>query len=157
MRRHWEYFKYVIRHKWFVFLASIKIGSGIFRAIVHDMSKFLPSEWFPYARTFYTSDGQKRYLSSVEFCKAWLLHQHRNPHHWEYWLSKQSDGSVSPIQMPIKYVQEMVADWMGAGRAINGKWDVMSWYEKNSHKMILHPATKAAVKEILDDVRYPLC
>ena len=51
--RHLNYLKYVLRHKWFVLLASIRIGAPLWGAIIHDLSKFRPSEWIPYARCFY--------------------------------------------------------------------------------------------------------
>lgn len=86
MRRHWQYLKYVLRHKWFVFLAGLKLGVPILTLIVHDWDKFLPDEWFPYARTFYKPNGEKQYLESPEFAQAWMKHQHRNKHHWQYWL-----------------------------------------------------------------------
>ena len=52
----------------------------------HDWTKFRPSEWFRYAQTFYKPDGSKQYVESPEFAYAWMLHQHRNKHHWQYWL-----------------------------------------------------------------------
>jgi hypothetical protein len=46
-------------------------------------------------------------------------------------------------------VREMVADWMGAGRAL-GKPDTRAWYEANKDKMILHPATRRRVEMLLE-------
>jgi len=86
MRRHWAYLKAVCRHKWFVFLACLQFGVPLLSAIFHDWDKFLPDEWFPYARTFYKPNGEKQYVESVEFAHAWMLHQHRNKHHWQWWL-----------------------------------------------------------------------
>jgi hypothetical protein len=93
MKRHWEYLKYVVRHRWFVMLACFQHGL-IWRGLVHDLSKFLPSEWFPYARFFYEPNGTKKtrrdksgYYKPTDtgdsaFDFAWLLHQKRNRHHW---------------------------------------------------------------------------
>jgi hypothetical protein len=100
------------------------------------MSKFRPSEWFAYTKTFYDDKGQSQYKPDKNFDMAWLLHQHRNPHHWQYWLSKDNGENVV-CEMPPKYVMEMVSDWAGAGRAITGKWECSEWYEKNKHKIIL--------------------
>lgn len=58
-------------------------------------------------------------------------------------------GDVVAIQMPKKYALEMVADWMGAGRAISGRWECAEWYEKNKDKIILHHGTRAVVEYIL--------
>lgn len=148
MRRHWAYLKYVLKHKWFVFIASRMIGSSLWRALIHDLSKFRPSEWFAYANTFYGSDGSKLYNPTSEFDVAWLLHQHRNPHHWQYWILREDNpesGELKILEMPHKYTLEMVADWMGAGRAIMGRWECSDWYMKHKSKILLHPSTEALV------------
>jgi hypothetical protein len=149
MRRHIKYLSYVLRHKWFVLVASWRIGAPLCPAITHDLSKFRPSEWFPYARTFYKSDGSGQYVESPEFSKAWNAHQNRNPHHWQYWVLLMDDGGVQPLPMPKACMLEMVADWMGAGRAITGKWDVLEWYAKNKDRMQFHPITQVYVEQLL--------
>lgn len=75
-----------MRHKWFVFMACLQWGVPIWSAILHDWDKFLPDEWLPYARTFYKEDGSGQYVESEAFNLAWLKHQNRNKHHWQYWL-----------------------------------------------------------------------
>lgn len=89
MRRYWQYFKYVMRHKLFVFRAGRKLHVPLFTLVFHDWDKFLPDEWFPYARTFYKPNGEKQYDAGYEFAHAWMLHQHRNKHHWQYWLNAE--------------------------------------------------------------------
>lgn len=87
MRRHWAYLKYVLRHKWFVLVAGLRLGVPLWMLILHDWDKFLPDEWFPYARCFYKPDGTKQYDETQEFAHAWMLHQHRNKHHWQWWVT----------------------------------------------------------------------
>ena len=147
--RHFNYLKYVLRHKWFVLLASVRIGAPIWAAIIHDLSKFLPSEWMPYARTFYAPDGSKQYVESDSFARAWNDHQKRNKHHWQYWLITWDRGNTEPLPMPHRYILEMVADWMGAGRAITGQWEAKAWYEKNSKAIQLHSTTRMEVEKIV--------
>lgn len=151
-KRHWSYLKYVVRHKWFVFIASFRITviPPLWRMIVHDMSKFRPSEWFPYAETFYAPDGSKQYKPTEDFDIAWLHHQHRNPHHWQYWMLKQDNGKTKVIDMPREYIIEMVADWMGAGKAITGEWEVKEWYGNNKHKIVMSDKTKELVEWIIN-------
>ncbi len=86
MRRHWQYLKYVLRHKWFVLVAGLELKVPLWILILHDWDKFLPDEWFPYARCFYKPDGSKQYDPSPAFDWAWNLHQKRNKHHWQFWL-----------------------------------------------------------------------
>lgn len=85
-KRHWAYLKYILRHKYYVFVEGRKLHVPLYLLILHDWSKFLPSEWLPYARTFYKPDGTNQYDETVEFARAWMFHQHRNKHHWQYWL-----------------------------------------------------------------------
>lgn len=54
-----------------------------------------------------------------------------------------------PLPMPERYAREMVADWMGAGRAITGRWETPTWYAQNRHNMVLHPDTRAYVEQNL--------
>lgn len=160
MRAHLAYAKYVARHKWFVFRGGLKTRAPLWRLVIHDWSKLTPSEWRPYVRQFYNPDGSKRDARRAdggydlaeqpyEFQRAWLGHQRRNKHHWQAWVLLGDNGQRIPIEMPRRYVREMVADWIGAGRAIAGTWDPRPWYEKNAGLMVLHPATREAVATLL--------
>jgi hypothetical protein len=53
------------------------------------------------------------------------------------------------LPMPDRYRREMLADWRGAGRAINGYEDAAGWYAKNRDKMQLHPETRAWIEQQL--------
>jgi len=97
VKAHLLYLRYVARHKWFVFRECCKLGIPL-AGVIHDWSKFTPSEWFPYVRFFYGAKGEpiKRRDSTgyykptdtgdAAFDFAWLLHQKRNPHHWQWWV-----------------------------------------------------------------------
>jgi hypothetical protein len=148
--RHLAYGRYLLRHKWFVLLACRRTGAGLWRGLVHDLSKFLPSEWFAYAATFYAADGTSRYAPDEQFDAAWLHHQRRNRHHWQYWVLLQDGGREKPLPMPERFVREMVADWMGAGLA-QSKKDTRAWYLANRQNMRLHPLTEARAEQILFD------
>lgn len=160
--RHLRYARYLVRHKWFVFLAGIQLNVPYWRLVIHDWSKFLPCEWFPYANFFYGPKPDKsepddcRYWESVAmhrdpFDYAWLHHQHRNPHHWQHWVLREDNGDTKLLTMPDNFVREMVADWCGAGRAITGKWDVTSWYEKNAHQIQTSSKTTLRVLELISE------
>lgn len=147
MKKHWRYARYIARHKWFVLVAGLKTGAPLWRLLIHDWSKLMPVEWFAYAERFYgpTHPG-------MAFTRAWLHHQHRNPHHWQHWVLRRDDGVENAVPMPDKFVKEMVADWMGAGRVITGRWDVGTWYERNVSTIRLHSQTRAAVERLLAEV-----
>ena len=157
MKKYFKYLGYVLRHKWFVLLECIRLGI-IWRGIFHDLSKFLPSEFIPYARYFYGKKGKNisrgrdktGYYSAgstgkASFDYAWLLHQKRNPHHWQWWILPKDDGSTKTFPMPVNVIKEMLCDWRGAQRAQRSKWGVSEWYEKNKGKMKLDFLTEASV------------
>jgi hypothetical protein len=151
MKKHLQYLWYVTRHKWFVFIECLKLGVPIHLAILHDWQKFTPTEWSPYALSFYGPWGYKdrpQWLKD-DFDKAWLHHQHRGPHHWQYWILRNDDGNIVALEMPNRYRLEMLADWRGAGRAINGKDDTVSWYLKNRDRMYLHYNTQNLIEQSL--------
>jgi hypothetical protein len=160
MINHWNYFKYVARHKWFVFQAGLSLGVPIWQLLIHDWTKFLPSEWFPYVDFFFTKRGgkvgagTKGYIHSpgydTAFDIAWNHHQKLNPHHWQFWvlIRDSDDPKYLPLPMPEKYIREMVADWIGAGRA-QGTPDNMKWYAINKDKMILEENTRRRVEQLL--------
>jgi len=141
MRRHWQYLKYVLRHKWFVIVEGIKLGVPIHLLIFHDMSKFRFFEWFAYARTFHEPDGKSKYEPiGTGFDVAWLYHIHRNKHHWQYWILNWDKGNDECVPMPNRYLKEMLADWKGAAQAQGN--DVYRWYADNRDNIRLHPETR---------------
>ena len=150
IRRHLAYLRYVLRHKYYVWRGCQIVGGlSLWRAIVHDWDKFLPDEWFPYARTFYAPDGSKQYIESPEFAAAWNKHQKRNRHHWQWHLITWDRGDTEALPMPEIDVREMAADWIGAGWAITGNPDPLPWYGKNREKIKLHPASRELLEELL--------
>jgi len=157
--KYFKYLRYLIKHKWFVMIECFKVGL-YWRGIVHDMSKLFPSEFFPYVNFFYCKNptvdrnittGYKPYnTGDKEFDFAWLLHQKRNKHHWQWWVLPKDDGTIKVFEMPHKYRLEMLCDWNGAGKA-QGKGDnTKKWYKENKDKMKLHFKTR----EWLEDKIY---
>jgi hypothetical protein len=126
-----KYARYVVKHRWFVLRECVKLGIPL-RGLLHDLSKFHPDEWLPYARYFYGNDmGWNRRLAERAFNAAWLKHQHRNPHHHQHWRLRNDDGTTALIPMSDSFIREMLADWRGAGLAITGKEDITPWLEES--------------------------
>ena len=53
--------------------------------------------------------------------------------------------------MPDRYRREMLADWVGAGQAITGRIEALTWYRKNKNNMVLHDDTRS---ELERDMQY---
>ena len=160
MKKHFQYLKYLLRHKYFVFVAGLKVGAPIWRLIIHDWSKFLPTEWFAYVEAFYGDYGYKYKEENLigklkhskvmaDFDRAWLHHQHFNFHHFQSWILREDSGKVKTLPMPDHFALELVSDWAGAGKAITGKWEVKNWYFKNRDIIVLHDETRKRVEELL--------
>lgn len=177
MKRYLSYLKYVLRHKYFVAAECFKYGL-YWRGILHDMSKFHPAEFGPYARSFYDEGGKPRTVrdksgyydpltQNAEFARAWAHHAHRNDHHWQCWVvardRKETEffagGQLGldeyfeevgvVVPMTVDAIIEMICDWVGAGWAQKTS-GVHHWYEKNKGKLRLHPNTRAHVEALLD-------
>lgn len=119
-RRHWEYFKYVARHKFFVAQAGWQAQvswSAFILCLLHDMNKFHPTMWFPYARHFYNPDGTKTTTkgkdgfyndpkNDLAFDRAQLWHIQRSKHHPQYWvtvISARCDCTETPLHIQYQY------------------------------------------------------
>lgn len=151
-----KYIWLTVKHKVFVFRAGLRTKAPLWRLIIHDWSKFTPSEAPHYGRQFF---GDK---SDPEgFIKAWNHHQKTNPHHWEYWIPWSGHDKAGykggvPLPMPEPFLREMLADWMGACRAYEGfypesqgKWE---WLNNNWNKIQLNKESRVHMQLILDEV-----
>jgi hypothetical protein len=152
VNKHLRYASYLLRHKWHVFIASCRLGIP-WRGLTHDLSKFRPDEWVPYADYFYGgpypesgAEAQAQHTKTKgavqrDFDRAWLLHQKRNDHHWQWYVLHEDSGATKVLLMPEHARRELLADWRGAGIAITGKDNTAEWFKKNRQHMILHPQT----------------
>lgn len=122
--------KYILIHKYNVAIECIKMGL-YWHAITHDISKFLPGEFFAYAERFHGDNKNRRALD-----QAWVFHKNRNPHHWDFWVK----ANGTPIPMPEKYVKQLIADWHGMGRQ-KGFDSAIVYYNKARSRMVLHKET----------------
>lgn len=161
MWRYWNYLKYVLWHKYFVFVAGCRLGIP-WLALMHDNSKFGFAEFGPYARFFYESDGSKKQVRTPkgyykptdtgdpDFDAAWHHHFRNNKHHWQFWAvpDTQVDGGIKALEMPERYRKEMLADWIGAGLA-QGAPDTLGWYVENREKLVLGPQTRVWIEDQL--------
>lgn len=152
------YLKYVIKHKWYVLVECYKMGI-LFRGLIHDWSKLLPSELIPYTNYFYTPEGKSKHENgTIGYCKpedtgdkkfefSILLHIKRHDHHWQSWIIAKNAGTALTIfPMSDKARKEMLCDWIGAGKAQKTR-GVRFWWVRNKNKLCLHHETKKWIEE----------
>ncbi len=142
MRRHLQTLRYLLRHKWFVFIECRSLRVPLWIAVFHDWDKFLPSMWLPYARAHYAPNGTPCFAPSNAFNQAKMVHQHRNKHHWQFWVFINDCGEIECLPIPDVYRREMLADWRGAGKSL-GKPDLLGWYGACRETMLFHSETRA--------------
>lgn len=100
--------------------------------------------------------GKEKAARKAAYDRAWLKHIHRNDHHWQYWMLQQDDGRKVLLLPPAIAVDEMVADWLGAGSKINALPTLaevvaltIQWYMQNRETMQLRAPVRARVEETL--------
>lgn len=106
----------VLRHKFEVAKICFKFGL-YWQGIVHDMSKFSPTEFIPSVK-YYSGVRSPIEAEKEEkgYSMAWLHHKNKNKHHFWYWVDYNSKQVQTPVRIPLKYVYEMIADTVAAGK-----------------------------------------
>lgn len=121
--------------------------------INHDWSKRSQEEYDAYDMYFY---GNNRSFAVVqEFNKAWLHHIHNNPHHWQHWVlinDESGEGTIC-IEMPHKYVIEMICDWWSFSWNSGDLEEIFDWYDKHKKNIQMHDDTRKEVEFILKKIK----
>lgn len=117
--------------------------------VEHDASKSKPDEYEAYDAYFY--GGNRSYAVVQAFQRAWLLHIHRNPHHWQHWVLINDDPGEGEVllEMPYNYIIEMICDWWAFSWAEGNLSEIFSWYDEHKDYIKLNPKTRETVEDIL--------
>lgn len=120
---------------------------------LHDSSKYMTDEFDPYCNYFYPSEGFEK--DEEAFDLAWLLHQHRNPHHPQHWVLVRDEGQLVPLDMPFEYICEMLCDWHSFSLR-DPKSTAYKWYIDNHENMQLSDNTIKIVEDLIEALQEPL-
>lgn len=122
----------------------------------HDKSKDEPDEYEAYDAYFY--GGNRSYAVMQNYQKAWLLHLHRNPHHWQYWILINDDPKEGEIvlEMSYNYIIEMICDWWAFSWQKGKLGEIFDWYNEHCKYMKLHPKTRKIIEDILEKMKTKL-
>ena len=147
-----DYFKYVMEHKKNVFIECWNEKLYL-QAFTHDLSKFLPCEFIPYARYFYID--KDKYKDDFNF--AWRHHYIYNKHHWNYYYINDGEDETI-LEMSEVYIKEMICDWKAMSRKFGGS--AQEWYLDNYNNIKLHRDTRFRVEcllGLLNHYNAPIC
>jgi hypothetical protein len=136
----YEHVKYVVEY-------GRSIGIPEEQLEQHDLSKLSFNELPQYAAWHVAGIRKNEYLVALNH------HFHHNEHHWQHWLIPGKNESTA-LEMPDKYILEMVADWHGASKAYSGDWGIQEWLNNNYQKLLLHPTTALKLRSILNNMGY---
>lgn len=140
----------VNKHRFLVMKHCFKMGL-IWQGLVHDLSKYSPTEFFrgvKYYQGTRSPNDYERELNGLSV--AWIHHKGRNKHHFEYWNDlDMKDHVYKSVKMPIKYVKEMFCDRVAASKTyLLDKYTDSAAYDyfvsKNA-KALMHPETAALI------------
>jgi len=148
----------VTHHKLLVLEGCWKVG--LYRqGLLHDLSKFSPTEFLVGARYFQgdrSPNNAER--EDIGYSTSWLHHKGRNRHHFEYWVDynlrgKKGESPLIPVKMPGRYVVEMLMDRIAACKIYMGKdyYDgaALAYYRQGNAHSFMHPETAALLEKLL--------
>ena len=113
-KNFWGHLGTILHHKKLV--RRYLFRAGLYKqGIMHDWSKYSPVEFFAGVKYYQGGKKSPNHKEKLEkgYSGAWLHHQGRNKHHWQYWMEFFS-GGVMVNEVPKKYIKEMVADRIAA-------------------------------------------
>ena len=151
----WKHFKTITHHKVLVAKGCFKVGLYK-QGLLHDMSKYSPTEFWQGVR--YYEDG-KRSPNEAEreaygYSLAWMHHKGRNRHHFEYWTDLSPETrTYEPVDMPVKYLCEMVADRIAACKTYQGAAytdaSPLQYLDRANESRLVHPQTMKRLRFLL--------
>lgn len=116
MKKFLGHLKTINKHRREVRKLCFKCGL-YWQGLTHDLSKYSPVEFINGVR-FFTGKGSPHMGERAKYgySKAWLHHKGHNKHHAEYWQDIRPNGKTEPIDMPRKYLAEMICDRVAASK-----------------------------------------
>ena len=126
---------------------------GLYKqGLTHDLSKYSPVEFLTGCRFYQgTRSPNAKEREYFGYSRAWLHHKGRNKHHFEYWVDFSEHDNINPsgistVDMPNRYIAEMIADRIAASKTYRGSEyldsDPIKYYEAHNTKLPISPSTR---------------
>ena len=121
MNKFWGHLKTITHHRHLVMRGCFRMGL-IWQGLTHDLSKYSPTEFFAGVRYYQGNRSPNTAEREANgYSLAWMHHKGRNRHHFEYWTDLSPETrTYEPVDMPVKYLCEMVADRIAACKTYQG-------------------------------------
>lgn len=152
----WKHFRTITYHKYLVMKGCFAVG--LYRqGLTHDLSKYSPAEFLVGAKYFQGNRSPNNAEREEKgYSSAWLHHKGRNRHHYEYWIdysTRDVPGGLAPVEMPVKYVAEMLMDRIAASKVYRGSQytdaDPLEYFLAAKEPPIMHENTRALLLKLL--------
>ena len=154
----WKHFCTINKHRWRVLCGCFRIG--LYRqGLCHDLSKYSPTEFRQGARYYQgTRSPNAAEREDKGYSESWMHHKGRNRHHYEYWTDMSpTTRRYEPVDMPRRYLVEMVMDRRAACMTYQGKnyrpGAELEYLEKSRERLLMHPETLRRLEYLLTMLR----
>lgn len=156
IQKFFGHLKTVTKHRRMVRKLCFKCGL-YWQGLTHDLSKYSPTEFWNGVK-FYTGTksphvGEREVYG---YSKAWIHHHNRNKHHAEYWQDIGKDGKTTSIDMPTKYLAEMLCDRVAASMIYLGdkftNKSALDYYRSHYDENQFHSGTRQELEWWLSDI-----
>lgn len=155
IKRIWQHLSTINHHRFLVMKLCFR--AGLYRqGLCHDLSKYSPAEFLigvKYYTGIYSPNVEER--KAKGYSDAWMHHKGRNRHHYEYWFDINPQTNLyEPVEMPRKYLVEMVLDRMAACMTYHGKnyndSDALEYYISSKEPNTMHHETERQLHYLLE-------
>lgn len=149
-----RHFRTITKHRHKVIQHCFRAGIP-WRGLMHDLSKYAPTEFLEGARNYQgTRSPNEKAREDQGFSAAWLHHQGRNRHHFEYWFDyNPASHQREPVKMPLVFVLEMFCDRVAASKIYQGKKYTdrhpLDYFLRAKPRRIIHPETSELLESWL--------
>ncbi len=149
-----KHFKVITKHRHMVIRHCAKCGI-FWQGLRHDLSKYTPTEFLQGAKHFIgTRSPNEGERSEKGYSLAWIHHQGRNKHHFEYWKDYNPKTKlIEPVKMPYRYVIEMFCDRVAASKIYQGKnysdKHPIEYFMRSKSTRAIHPDTSDELELLL--------
>ena len=155
------HFKTITKHRIEVMKNCFAVGL-YWQGLTHDLSKYSPIEFIEgckYYQGYRSPNNAER--EAKGYSDSWMHHKGRNRHHYEYWIDYSAEasekdngrGGMVPVEMPKKYLVEMLMDRIAACKTYNGdkytEESPLDYYERSMDFIMMHPNTKRQLHALL--------